>query len=446
MDSDDDSSMHDAPFIEEEEEEEEEEDWFDGYLQSVRENSPLSKTLSLNGQYHERVQNMVDGDWEELGFDITNNTHMESVDLYDGALNDHKMIFFFKKLTRSSSVKNLSLKDNRLSVDGVRSMIPFLQNTNNLESLNLDDNNMKSKGFTCLVRSLRGSHIERLYCNSNGIKSINIDNTQFPKHLIYLSLSRNSISADGCRGLAKLLQGGGATLSMLRLSHNKINDEGVKILADALQSNTSLKTLDLKENDISDQGDLSLLKLVNGISSIEATLQSNHTLRYVGLGGVLDPVSEIHIKIDVATRINRNRHQREAGREKVIQTQLHSETRAALCRLQGDNHSVFNEIDPLHLPEVFALIARHHGHGELYDALSSSMMILFSTVDVKKCIQQERDYHAAKVAEHRTKAEQLDAKLASMEEAVEGNERNNDFVNHSSKRRRKWLWRLLDGV
>ena len=343
-------------------------------------------------------------------------------------------------------MKNLSLKDNRLSVDGVRSMVPFLQNTNNLESLNLDDNNMKSKGFTCLVRSLRGSHIERLYCNSNGINSIDIDNTQFPKHLTYLSLSRNSISADGCRGLAKLLQGGGATLSMLRLSHNKINDEGVKILADALQSNTSLKTLDLKENDISDQGDLSLLKLVNGISSIEATLQSNHTLRYVGLGGGLDPVSEIQIKIDVATRINRNRHQREAGREKVIQTQLHSETRAALCRLQGDNHSVFNEIDPLHLPEVFALIARHHGHGELYDALSSSMMILFSTVNVKKCIQKERDYHAAKVAEHRSKAEQLDAKLASMEEAVEGNERDQDNGLRSNKRRRKWWWGLWGGA
>jgi|SaaInl74LU_5_DNA_1037368.scaffolds.fasta_scaffold19742_1 Ran GTPase-activating protein (RanGAP) involved in mRNA processing and transport len=443
MDSDDDSSMHDVPFIEEEEEEE---DWFDGYLQSVRENNPLSKTLSLNGQYHERVRNMVDDDWEELGFDITNNNHMESLDLYDGALNDHKMIFFFKKLTRSSSVKNLSLKDNRLSVDGVRSMVPFLQNANNLESLNLDDNNMKSKGFTCLVRSLRGSHIERLCCNSNGINSIDIDNTQFPKHLTYLSLSRNSINADGCRGLVRLLQGGGATLSMLRLSHNKINDVGVKILADALQSNTSLKTLDLKENDISDQGKLSLLRLVNDISSIEATLQSNHTLRYVGLGGVLDPVSEIQIKIDVATRINRNRHQREAGREKVIQTQLHSETRAELCRLQGVDHFVFNEIDPLHLPDVLALISHHHGYGELYDALSSSMMILFSTVNVKKCIQQERDYHAAKVAEHIAKAEQLDAKLASMEEAVEGNESNSDVVNRSSKRRRKWLWRLLDGV
>eukprot|EP00985_Skeletonema_marinoi_P024392 scaffold16933_cov88-Skeletonema_marinoi.AAC.1 len=81
------------------------------------------------------------------------------------------------------------------------------------------------------------------------------------------------------------------------------------------------------------------------------------------------------------------------------------------------------------------------------------MMILFFTVNVKKCIQQERDHHlakateyAAKVAEHRAKAEQLDAKLASMEEVVEGNERDQDNGLRSNKRRRKWWWGLWGGA
>eukprot|EP00984_Skeletonema_dohrnii_P029044 scaffold19351_cov100-Skeletonema_dohrnii-CCMP3373.AAC.1 len=63
----------------------------------------------------------------------------------------------------------------------------------------------------------------------------------------------------------------------------------------------------------------------------------------------------------------------EAGREKMIQTQLHSETRATLAAHQGVNHSLYSEINPLHLPEVLALIGRRHGQGELYVALRSSI-------------------------------------------------------------------------
>lgn len=73
----------------------------------------------------------------------------------------------------------------------------------------------------------------------------------------------NIINADGCREVAKLLQN---TDSVLNL-HNKINDEGVGILVDALQKNTSLFGLHLKRNNgTSKQGQCMLLKLVNDIS------------------------------------------------------------------------------------------------------------------------------------------------------------------------------------
>jgi len=330
-------------------------------------------------------------------------------------------------------------------------MVPFLQNTAHLRWLDLDDNNLQSEGFNLLLRALRGSPIKNLSCARCGIRSIEIDiNNCFPQHLTFLNLSSNFINADGCHGLAELLQGGGARLSTLLLNKNEIDDDAVAILVDALQNNTSLTDLNLLNNDgISDQGMTILLKLVNDVSSIKATLQSNHTLQniYINPGEPSDPNQKIQTNIDMATDINENRYNPEAaGREKVIQTQLHSVNRVELCRLQGVDHSLFSEIDPLHLPDVLALIGRSHGHGELYDVLSSSMMLLFSTVNVKKCIQQERDYHAAKVAEHRAKAEQLDAKLAAMEEAVEGNKRDQDNEQRSNKRRRKWWWGLWGGA
>eukprot|EP00985_Skeletonema_marinoi_P021048 scaffold12694_cov141-Skeletonema_marinoi.AAC.6 len=352
------------------------------------------------------------------------------------------MSFLFRRLTRSSSIADVNFSDNELSVAGVRSMVPFLQNANNLTNLYLDDNNMQSEGFNIMFRALRDSPIETLSCDSCGIDSIEIDSKHIPKNLTYLRLNDNSINTDGCRELAKLLQGGDAALTFLSLNNNEIADDGVEILADALQNNKSLTTLNLLGNDgISDQGQIKLLKLINDVSSIKATLQSNHTLKYVNVEritpSVLESGEEIKTHIDTATGINRNNGSdpNAAGREKVIQTQLKCKTRAVLCHVQGVDHSVLSEIDPLHLPEVLSLIAQRHGQGELYAALSSSIMALFSSVNRERYIQQEREYHAAKIAEHKAKLEELDKELATIKEASAV--RSQDNVHSQSNKRRR---------
>ena len=200
---------------------------------------------------------------------------------------------------------------------------------------------------------------------------------------------------------------------ILDLRRNKIDDEGVAVLIDALQNNTSLKTLDLRNNDgISNQGRIMLLKLVNDISSIKATLQSNHTLRFIYVRGIiphelLDVDAEIQMYIDMATGINRR--DGVAGKEKVIDSHQKSWNRTMLADIQGIDHSFHSEINPLHLPEVLSLIGERHGQEELYVAVSSSIMALFSTVNRKKWLQQQMKYHAIKAAEHRTKVEELGA-------------------------------------
>ncbi len=412
-------------------------------LQLIKENDPTITCLNLDGE----EQHVTEEEWEEIGRDTSSSTHLTTVDLSNGSLNDHKMSFLFRGLTRSYSINRMALFENQLSSAGVRSMVPFLQNANNLTYLDLGNNNIQSGGFNMLFRALRDSPIRLLHCVSCGIESIEIDKESIPRHLEGLHLHGNNISFDGCRGLAKLLQGGDATLKKLYLQKNDIDDTGVEILVEALQSNTSLKELHLMaNNDISERGLTMLLKLVCDISSIEATLQSNHTL---GLIHVIDPVEpfdavdKIQQAINLATRVLKHSQNDPdmAGKVKVISYQLHSRLRGHSCRLQGVNHSLYSEIDPLHLPEVLSLVGHYHDQGELYVALSSSIMALLSTVNTKKCLQEERAYHAAKV-------EELDAKLAMMEEEEAARGVGVDSINHrrekiesgesrSNKRRRK---------
>ena len=406
---------------------------WDETLQRIKENDPRVKSVA---SFSRNIRDMTGVEWEELGKDIANNTHLTEVDLSYAhhLLSDREMSFLFRGLTRSRSVETLNLDVTGFGVAGVRSMMPFLQNTNSLIELYLSRNNIQSEGFNMMFRALSDSPIYRLHCSNCGIESIEIEIGHTPRHLEYLTLEDNDINADGCRELAKLLQRGDATLNLLYLQRNKIDDDGVEILVGALINNTSLTSLCLNGNDgISRHGDIMLLKLVNDISSIEATLLSNHTLECIY--EVESPVEEIQQQINVATRINEKFPDEDrAGKAKVIQTQLHSMNRADLCRLQDVNHSVYNEIDPLHLPEVLSMIDKSHGQGELYIALLSSIMALFSTVNLEECIQQERAYHAAKAAEHTTKVEELDAKLAMMEEEEAARSVGVDNINHRRNR------------
>ena len=420
----------------------------------IKENDPQMTYFFADGEYIiSNAQYVSNEEWEELGRDISRNSHCVRIRLYEDALNDETMSSLFRGLTRSDTMEVLDLDDNDLSAVGVRSMVPFLQNANNLMSLDLGYNNLQSDGFNKLFRALQNSPIFWLWCYCCGIESIDIDSEYIPRDLVLLNLRDNTINANGCRELAKLLQGRDATLKSLELSGNEIDDHGVEVLVDALQNNTSLQILNLKRNDdISKHGNIMLLKLVNDISSIEATLQSNLTLCSnftTDVDESLDANEEILRHIDVATRINKryiHENPEAAGREKVIETQLHSVKRAILQSLQGVDHSVYGEIMPLHLPEVLSLIGRHHGQGELFLALLSTIMGLLSTVNMKKCVQQEKAHHEAIIAKHAAIVAELDVKLKSMGESSEVNEINNELEPRSNKRRRYWGWRLWGGA
>ena len=423
-----------------------EEEWLER-LQKIKENDPHTTRLSAeNDDDVAYLQNiMTDEEWERLGRDISNNTHLETVALYDGDMNDQRISSLFRGLSRSSSIKNLELYENGFTAAGVQSMVPFLQNANNLTRLDLDDNNIQSSGFNELFRALRNSPIKTLRVNRCNIKAIEIDREHIPRNLTTLHVDGNDINSDGCRQIAKLLHGENATLQTLRLDDNDINDEGAEILVNALKSNASLTHIDFRRNGgISAQGMNSFLRLVNDISSIEATLRSNHTLQFFSIDTVRIDADFERIKscIDDASRINfkfRNNPDR-VGREKIIQTQLNSSKRCDLEDMQGVSSSLYSEVDPLHLPEVLALVGRRHGQGELYVALKSSIAGVISTVNRRECLKHKRAHHEALIAEyldmvahHRTEVEKVEAEIAAIDEAA-GPDVGSEY--RSSKRRR----------
>jgi hypothetical protein len=117
MDSDDSDSDNSLPPLEVLlDAPDDEESSFDDIVQRVQHNDPDTTVLDGNGSY-ERIQNMTDEEWEELGQDIANNTYLKKLLFTVGALNGQTISFFFRGLTRSrsSTIKNVQLYDNGLS-------------------------------------------------------------------------------------------------------------------------------------------------------------------------------------------------------------------------------------------------------------------------------------------------------------------------------------------
>ncbi len=342
----------------------------------------------LNGDQHaEIVQDMTPETWEELGRHIFRDMSFGNLTITSRALDsDEKVSSFFKGLTGSNTIQKIFLCNNHFGIQGLRSMVPFLQHVKHLSGLDISGNNIGSEGFAVLWRGLHRSPIKHLFCNSCGIASMEIDiygRKCGPRRLESFGLDSNFIDSDGLREVSKLLHTGGR-MAHLSLCDNRIGNEGVAALVDAMKNNTSLQTLEIYHNElITDEGKVLLLKLVIDISSIKATLQSKHTLQRVE---VAEPRpyplerDEYHDRIRDATDINQEYpgNPEVAGREKVIRMQLVSYKRERLADLQGVRRSVFSEIDPLYLPEVLSLIGRRHGHGgtQLFKAVSSTIMTL----------------------------------------------------------------------
>ena len=185
-------------------------------LQRIKANDPNKTSIHIDGTDGEHVQNIKYEDWEEIGRDINNNTHLEELYLdgalissYDDQSHDHKMTALFRGLTMSSSIRKVSLGENDFDIHGIWSMVPFLKNATILTSLSVSRNNIGSEGFYALFLALSDSPIESLYCNYCGIESIEIDCDHIPKNLRQLFLNGNRINADGCRELTSFSGGMG---------------------------------------------------------------------------------------------------------------------------------------------------------------------------------------------------------------------------------------------
>jgi len=437
------------------------------YINDIKNNNPDVNDIVIRSSDADEFTNLA---WKLLGRYIANNTHLKKLVLEYCHLTDETMAILFRALKSSVSLKWLDLDNNDFGINGVRCMIPFLQNSPNLSILYLggSNNNVNNECLEVLVSALNEKAVTELYFYNSSITDISALGRYNLPNLEYLGLSGNNIGRDGIITLSNLLQQDDTRLTALELDNTGIDDEGAELLATSLEHNTKLEILRLRGNsNITEKGHRAILNRLNDISSIESTYASNHTLTELNLyyyHSTNETIGHINSAIEINKNNPSSRHA--AGRTKVIKYQLNSQKREELCRLQGVEYSsignLFVDIEPKLLPSILVLIGNEHGQSELYTALVQTAPELLSYIDRRALIDGEfakvevrcadlKDEYERKIAALKTemlietsrlndKKGDLSSRLAlidlgDMKQSVVGEEGNG--VAESSKKRQR---------
>jgi len=375
----------------------------------IKNNDPDTIDLTIRRYDAREVTDMA---WRLLGRYIANNIHLLEISLDECNLTDEQIISLFSGLTSSTSLRYLDIDDNDFGIDGVRSIIPLLQNCPHLTTLFMSANtNIDTECFELVLSALDGKSMEELFISSCNITDISaLDRYNLP-HLKQLNLNWNKIGREGCIILSNLLQQEGSTLTTLYLRDTGMGDQEADIIAASLKHNTKLKELYLSENNLTNETYVVFLKLLVDITSIDTVYSSNHTLTTCELNEYDGDNTQAEALNDACKENKLSSNPEAAGRAKVIKYQLDSQERKKLYELQGIEYSsignLLADIDPNLLPQTLALIGREHGHSEFYTSLLPVAPDLMSFINREAILEEERAKNSSRAAILRQQADAL---------------------------------------
>lgn len=379
--------------------------------------------------------------WGLLGRYVAGNDYLESISIRTPLLTDATVASLFEGLAGGSrSVRKLALTNTAFGIASSKRLARFLKNSRltmleireNEHALERREENERLCTGLCteclrlILDALQGGPIESLRiqgcakidsiaafekCTLPNLRALNLDQNNIrslPSFERYPNLERLSLEGNWMRRgyptIARLLESESPPVKNLDLTFTGMGDPEAEMVAESLKGNTSLNYLRLEGNKIKDGGRRAFSKLLSNVSSIERTCASNHTIQWLELPRSFDlGVVTMFNHIDLAISINMAHAGKPhlASRAKIIHTQLNSNARMELSRLQRVDYcynNLFPQIDPVLLPNVLSMVGNEHRQDELYRMLRGTVPELAALVDRKATLKERMEDNKSRIA------------------------------------------------
>eukprot|EP00743_Colponemidia_sp_Colp-15_P011099 GILK01012332.1.p1 GENE.GILK01012332.1~~GILK01012332.1.p1 ORF type:complete len:640 (+),score=98.93 GILK01012332.1:89-2008(+) len=178
---------------------------------------------------------------------IANNSFLEELSLSRVLLSGDNMAHLCRALKHNFSIRHLKLTDCRLRESCISSLLDHLMENYHLTDLTLTRLRLSDSFTPSLIKYLQHHSLQRdMHTWELGLRGESGLDSKLPG-IQNLDLSRNSFGDSFAQSLAHLVESD-TWLRAIDVSSNKVSQEGVKLMVEALASNQSLLYFDLSRN------------------------------------------------------------------------------------------------------------------------------------------------------------------------------------------------------
>lgn len=215
---------------------------------------------------------------------------VESVDLKDRDIGDEGGRYLSAILPYLTNLIYLNLEFTNISAGIWEQIFISLEDMNNLKHVNLSKNQLSEKNIELLAVGIEKNYLiealimDQVCLNGNGM-NILCRSLAMAGFIKILSLANNNIGDIGLASLSNILQFT-LNLEFLDISKNQFSHISTPYLSEGLTKLTKLKVLKLGDNQINDEGFISIAKSIN--LNIEELSLINIGLSAVGLKVLCD--------------------------------------------------------------------------------------------------------------------------------------------------------------
>lgn len=236
---------------------------------------------------------------------IRTSTVVETLNVSNSGIGDDAMILLTKALLKNESLKVLNLANNRLTVTGITTLFTLLQKCiSNVEEVNVANNNLKDDSAPPIIIGIR---------QNPKLKIVNVDcNTEMLSQFVdeIGGLCFINSAPPSIRQILPGVENNIKEITAIDFSSpNEIhNDESVRLLCQALITNTFVTKIDLTNNVIGDVGACTLADLLAANKSITDVCLKKNSIGNRGaqkLGDVLRSNSSL-ISLDLSDNMMDN--------------------------------------------------------------------------------------------------------------------------------------------
>ncbi|KAL7556719.1 hypothetical protein ACA910_006272 [Epithemia clementina (nom. ined.)] len=271
---------------------------------------------------------------DERGNDLSRSrSGLRVLNLHENKLKDDGCIAIARAVSASNTIRELDLRDNHLSVEGGRVVIPLLtsatcgSNFLVLEKLKLANNPIEDEGALLFAEALEQGQQQQQQSLSESTAAIIC-------RLKHLDLSKATISDAGCCRLARALMVN-STLVSLDLGYNNMTNDTYLAFGDALRTaNRTLVSLNLQvdRTKVEPSGCAALLQMVEENYVLETLTTS------LGSNRGYDPANKARYGyyIRIFLRLNH------AGRRKLLEQRgTKADWIKAIVAVQDSLHAIY---------------------------------------------------------------------------------------------------------